>query len=218
MTYKQQRTMQKEATYTTTNTYDTLNTLSKKTQNVWLVFHGIGYLSRFFISYFSTLSAEENYIICPQAPSKYYKDASYRRVGASWLTKENTTIDIDNVLNYTDAIIEGEQLPKDINLIVLGYSQGVSIASRWLAKRKHECQKLILISGVFPKELSNEDFTHLPNLKVSHSVGNNDPIFEKANVKKQEDRMLKIFPQLKYINHNGGHQMDINLLSEYLKF
>ncbi len=208
--------MQKTASYTSSNTYDTLNTLTKKTQNVWLVFHGIGYLSRFFIPYFSSLNAEENYIICPQAPSKYYKDANYRRVGASWLTKENTKVDTENVLNYIDSVIKAEELPENINLIVLGYSQGVSIACRWLAKRKHTCQKLILISGVFPIELNSDDFSHLPDLKISHTVGDNDPLFEKVNVKKQEDRMLNIFPQLKFINHNGGHQMDINLLPDYI--
>lgn len=208
--------MQKTATYHSSNTYDTLNTLNKNTQNVWLVFHGIGYLSRFFVPYFSSLNAEENYIICPQAPSKYYKDANYRRVGASWLTKENTEIDIENVLNYIDSIIEAEQLPENVNLIVLGYSQGVSIASRWLAKRKNMCQKLVLISGVFPKELTEDDFKHLPNLKISHTVGDNDPIFEKANVEKQEQRMLGIFPQIKFINHNGGHQMDVKLVADYL--
>ena len=210
--------MLKAVIYSSKNTYDTLNTLTPNTKNIWLVFHGIGYLSRYFISNFSSLNVEENYVICPQAPSKYYKDTNYRRVGASWLTKENTLIDTENVLNYIDAIIESEQLPEHINFIVLGYSQGVSIASRWLAKRKRNCQKLVLISGVFPKELTGEDFNHLPNLKVSHTVGANDPIFEKVNVKKQEDRMKTIFSQIKYINHDGGHQMDSNLLKDYLEF
>ena len=113
-------------------------------------------------------------------------------------------------------MIKCEKLPENVNLIVLGYSQGVSIASRWLAKRKHICQKLILISGVFPKELNSEDFSHLPDLKISHTVGNNDPLFEKINVTKQEVRILNIFPQLKFINHNGGHKMDINLLPDYV--
>ncbi len=208
--------MQKTTEYTSTNTYDTLNTLNESTKNVWLVFHGIGYLSRFFTSYFTTLNAEENYIICPQAPAKYYKDANYRRVGASWLTKENTSIDTENVLNYIDSVLKTENLPDNINLIVLGYSQGVSIASRWIAKRKQVCKKLILISGVFPVELTAKDFSHLPNLKVSHTVGTNDPIFEKVNVKKQEDRMLTIFPKIQYINHNGGHKMDVKLLEDNL--
>ena len=209
--------MTKTISYTSSNSYDTLNSLTKNTKNVWVVFHGIGYLSRFFITYFSKLNPYENYIICPQAPSKYYKDSDYRRVGASWLTKENTFIDTENVLNYADAILQNEQIPENLNLIVLGYSQGVSIASRWIAKRKLECQKLILISGVFPKELNANDFNHLPNLKVSHTVGSNDPIFEKKNVKKQEDRLLTIFPQIKYLNHDGGHFLDSSLLNEYIK-
>ena len=208
--------MTKTVSYSSSNTYNTLNSLSPNTKNIWLVFHGIGYLSRYFITYFSSLNSEENYIICPQAPSKYYKGDNYKRVGASWLTKENTVLETENVLNYIDAVIENEEIPKNINLIVLGYSQGVSIASRWVAKRQQLCEKLILISGVFPNELSSNDFTHLPHLKVSHTVGSNDPLFEKENVKKQEDRMQTIFPQIKYINHNGGHQMDFNLLKAYL--
>ena len=209
--------MNKTVTYTSSNTYDTMNSLTSSTKNVWVVFHGIGYLSRFFISYFSSLNPEENYIICPQAPSKYYKDPEYRRVGSSWLTKENTVKETENVLNYIDAIIEKEQIPEHLNLIALGYSQGVSIASRWITKRIKKCEKLILISGVFPKELNSENFNHLPNLKVIHTVGSNDPLFEKKNVKKQEDRLLDVFPQIKYINHEGGHQLDNSLLIDYLK-
>ena len=63
---------EKQNTYTTTNTYTTLNNIGPKTKNVWIVFHGIGYLSRYFINYFNTLNPNENYIIAPQAPSKYY--------------------------------------------------------------------------------------------------------------------------------------------------
>ena len=39
---------QKEAAYTSTNTYRTLNNLTEKTKNVWMVFHGMGYLSKYF--------------------------------------------------------------------------------------------------------------------------------------------------------------------------
>ena len=63
---------EKEITYTTRNSYSTLNTLTEHTKTVWLVFHGMGYLSRYFLRYFKTLNTRENYIIAPQAPSKYY--------------------------------------------------------------------------------------------------------------------------------------------------
>ena len=132
-------TEERLVSYQTTNSYSTLNSLHKETDNVWIVFHGIGYLSRYFIRLFQHLDPKTNYVIAPQAPSKYYKGESYKKVGSSWLTKENTAIDKENVLNYIDAVIEKENLPSNKNLIVLGYSQGVSIASRWVTSRKIKC-------------------------------------------------------------------------------
>lgn len=215
--YKKVKHLEKSIEYQNTNTYETLNNYSNTTKNVWLVFHGIGYLSRFFIRHFSQLPADENYIICPQAPSKYYKDSNYKRVGASWLTRENTATETQNVLNYIDALIENENVDfNNVNFIVLGYSQGVSIASRWLALRKQLCNKLIMISGVFPKELSENNFTHIPNLKIVHSVGLNDEIFDPKNVKLQEDRIQTYFPKTKFINHEGGHILEAKLLEYYL--
>jgi len=209
--------LEKSIQYTTTNTYNTLNKYTTKTKNVWLVFHGIGYLGRFFIRHFNELNKDENYIICPQAPSKYYKNGQYKHVGASWLTKENTLIETENILNYIDSIIENEQIDFDtINFMVLGYSQGVSIATRWIAKRKHICNRLIMISGVFPKELLATDFEHLPNLKTIHTVGLKDELFDPKNVKKQEEHLQQYFPNIKFINHNGGHILDANLLNSYL--
>ena len=100
---------EKQVTYQTTNSYTTLNTLTDKTKNVWIVFHGIGYLSKYFLKYFDELPSEENYIIAPQAPSKYYLNDQYRHVGASWLTKENTANETQNVLNYLDTVFSSEK-------------------------------------------------------------------------------------------------------------
>ncbi len=209
--------MEKSVNYNSTTTYDTLNKYTPATKNVWLVFHGIGYLSRFFIRHFNQLNADDNYIICPQAPSKYYKDSLYKRVGASWLTKENTAIEIENVLNYVDAVIAKEVIDFDsVNFIVFGYSQGVSIATRWLSNRKRFCNRLVMVSGVFPKELVATNFSHLPNLITYHTVGKNDEIFDPVNVKKQENRLIEYFPKIKIINHEGGHILDNSLFKKYV--
>ncbi|WP_228027901.1 alpha/beta hydrolase [Costertonia aggregata] len=104
---------------------------------------------------------EENYIIAPQAPSKYYLKNDYKHVGASWLTKENTVLETKNVVSYLDAVLRSENIPDNINLIVFGFSQGVSIAMRWVAKRQLKCSKLILYAGVIPNELSPKNFDFL---------------------------------------------------------
>ena len=146
--------MEKEVSYNTKNSYSTLNTFSSKTKNVWFVCHGISFLSRYFLKYFNDLNPIENYIIAPQAQSKYYFGYKYKHVGASWLTRENTQKEIDNLMKYLDAVFESEKLPDHVNLIALGFSQGVSVVMRYMAKRKLNCSQLVLLSGMIPKELT----------------------------------------------------------------
>ncbi len=173
--------IEKQVLYSSTNTYNTLNEITEKTKNVWIVFHGLGYLSKYFINYFSELNAEENYIIAPQAPSKYYQDKAFKHVGASWLTRENTVLETENILNYVDAVFEKEISIKPLNLIVMGYSQGVSIATRWVASRKIQCDKLILHSGGIPIELKPTDFEFLNlSTEVIYIYGNKDPYITEA--------------------------------------
>lgn len=153
--------IEKKVSYQTSNSYSTLNESTSKTKNIWVVFHGIGYLSRYFLKYFKNLDPDENYIIAPQAPSKYYLADQYRHVGASWLTRENTEPEIENLLRYLEELSKLEHLKDAPNLILMGYSQGVSVVSRWVARKKIHCSKLILHSGALPKELKPADFEFL---------------------------------------------------------
>lgn len=201
---------EKDVTYTSKNTYSTLNILTKNTKNVWIVFHGLGYLSKYFINYFSELNPEENYIIAPQAPSKYYQDRKFKHVGASWLTRENTVLETQNVLNYVDAVFEKEVSDTPKNLIVLGYSQGVSIAARWVAQRKIQCDKLILHSGGIPKELKPEDFEFLnPSTEVVYLYGNKDQYITEALKTDEQLKCSQLFKdRLKTEVFDGIHEVN----------
>ncbi|NQY07233.1 MAG: esterase, partial [Flavobacteriaceae bacterium] len=160
------KSTEKEVQYTITNTYSTLNKLTDKTKNVWFVCHGLGYLSRYFIKYFELLNAEENYIIAPQASAKQYLHGKFTHVGAGWLTKENTQLDMHNVMANFDAILATENIPTDLNFIVMGFSQGVSVATRWLAKRQIPCKQLILYAGKVPREFTPKDFDHVERVQL----------------------------------------------------
>jgi predicted esterase len=151
---------EKEIRYNTSNSYSTLNQLTEQTKTVWFVCHGMGYLSRYFLKYFKGLNADENYIIAPQAPSKYYIQPKMH-VGANWLTLDETAAGMKNILNYFDAVFEAEHITESKNLIVFGYSQGVSVAMRYMAKREIQCSQLVIHSGGIPKELTVEDFEYL---------------------------------------------------------
>lgn len=203
-------TVEKQVSYTTTNTYVTLNSLNSKTTNVWLVFHGMGHLSRYFLNYFSHINPEENFIIAPQAPAKYYQGEKFQYVGASWLTRENTAEDTKNVLNYIDAVFKAEK-PKEItNFIVFGYSQGVSVATRWLASRKINCDHLVLHSGGIPVELSKEDFSYMKKAtKVSLLYGDNDPYITDVRKIAEKSKGVELFEnRLETIEFKGVHEVN----------
>ncbi len=204
---------EKEISYQITNTYSTLNTLTNKTKYIWLVCHGMGYLSRYFLKYFRHLNAEENYIIAPQASSKYYLHSEFKHVGASWLTKENTLAETENVLYYLDAVLEAENIPKDKKLIVFGYSQGVSIATRYVVRRKLQCSQLVIHSGGIPKELITENLKFL-KAKVSLIYGTNDAYLNKERIAIEIKKATELFGEnVNIITFDGVHEVNMALIN-----
>ncbi len=212
-------TTEKQVSYQNTNTYETLNQLTDATKNIWIVLHGIGYLSRYFLKYFDELDTAENYIIAPQAPSKYYLKNQYKYVGASWLTKENTLLETQNVLRYLDVVFANENLPADKKLIVFGFSQGVSIATRWVASRKIKCDRLVLYAGGLPKELQAENFKFLANskTKIDIIVGDQDQYLTSAVLKSQSIRIESLFHgKAEQTIFKGGHEVKREVLKKIL--
>ncbi|MBT8375767.1 MAG: esterase [Bacteroidia bacterium] len=204
---------EKEISYKSSNSYSTLNALTSKTKNVWFVCHGMGYLSRFFLKYFKKLDTITNYIIAPQAPSKYYIQPKMH-VGANWLTKDNTVKDMTNILNYFDAIFEAEKIPKDTNLIVLGYSQGVSVALRYLAHHQLQCNQLIIHSGGIPKELISSNFNYL-NATVTLTYGKKDEYLDETRIEYEISRAKELFGnRLSIIPFEGKHEVNTKLINQ----
>ncbi len=214
------KAFEKQVSYSALNTYDTLNSLSGTTKNVWFVLHGLGYLSRYFLKYFNQLSPEENYIIAPQAPSKYYLGSQFKHVGASWLTKENTAMEIENVLNYLDAVYKSENIPDRCKLVVFGFSQGVSIAARWVAKSRISCNQLVFYAGGMPNELEKADFEfiHTSSCKVTVIVGKEDEFISAERLEKETERIEELFQgKAKQIVFDGGHEIKKEFIHQLLK-
>ena len=205
---------EKEISYNSTNSYSTLNNLTETTKNVWFVCHGMGYLSRYFLKYFKDLNPDENYIIAPQAQGKYYIPPAYKHVGASWLTKENTLKETENVMRYFDSVLEAEHIPNDKNIIVLGYSQGVSVAMRYIAKRQLQCEQLILMSGGIPKELVTDDFKFLKASKVTMIYGTQDEYLNDERMQNESKRVAELFEDnVTILPFDGKHVVNVELIN-----
>jgi predicted esterase len=205
---------EKEISYTITNSYSTLNELTSSTKNVWFVCHGMGYLSKFFMKYFKGLDPVENYIIAPQAQSKYYITPKFKHVGASWLTRENTEKETENIMSYFDSIFEVENISEEKNLIVLGYSQGVSVAMRYIAKRQIQCSQLILHSGGIPKELKKEAFEFYSG-KTKLIYGTNDEYLNDERMTLELEKAKNLFGNtLEIIPFEGVHEVNTEIINQ----
>ncbi len=202
--------------YQTQKTYSTLNTISEDTEYIWFVCHGIGYLSRYFITYFSVLNAKRHFIIAPQAPSKYYQDKSYKHIGASWLTREETQMEMQNNIAYFNEIYTKEIQPhQQKKLIILGYSQGVSVAMRWIAQSKIDCDALIIHSGGIPEELESADFEGL-HLKPYLVYGKSDPYIDTERAEQEHQKAINLFDdRLKIITFEGVHEVSKEVILQF---
>ena len=208
---------EKEIRFTAKNSYSTLNQLTNETENIWFVCHGMGYLSRYFLKYFKDLDPIKNYIVAPQAPSKYYQQPKMH-VGANWLTRDNTIMGMETIINYFDAVFKAESLDQAPNLVILGYSQGVSVAMRYLAKRQIECQHLILHSGGIPKELKASDFDYMNDkTKVSLVYGTEDEYLNEDRMTEELSRAKELFDQkLSVEPFEGRHVVNVSFIKNLL--
>lgn len=205
---------EKQVFYQAQNTYSTLYKLTDQTEYVWFVCHGLGYLSRYFISYFNCLDKTANYIIAPQAPSKYYQSDDFKYIGASWLTRENTMDEAKNILAYFDAVSEEEAIPADKKRILFGFSQGVSVSLRWMAARQINCDILVIYAGGIPEELTPGDFSFINKTKVKMIYGKEDPYINEKSLQKQLDRAENLFgkERIEVIPFDGKHEVKSSLI------
>ena len=205
---------EKEISYNATNSYSTLNVLTEKTKYVWFVCHGMGYLSRYFLKYFKGLNPDDHYIIAPQSPSKYYIPPNFKHVGASWLTRENTVMETNNIMRYFDAVLESEAIAINNKLIVLGYSQGVSVALRYVAKKQLQCAHVIVHSGGIPVELKKTDFDYFQG-KTTLIYGDKDEYLTPERVVDETRKAKMLFgDHLEIIEFEGVHEVNVKFLND----
>ncbi len=192
--------------------YYKLNTLSKQTKNIWIVFHGYGQLAEYFIKHFENLDAEENFIIAPEGLSRFYVDGLAGRVGASWMTKEDREEEIKDQSNYINAVLEDAGVDTSnaaCQLIVLGFSQGTATAVRWLANNGVRPSQLVIWAGSFPHDVDAIEKSDIfKNLPVHFVYGDEDQFLKDVNIEEKTAEFEKMGMKLSVWPFEGKHVMD----------
>ena len=117
----------------------------------WVVLHGYGQLAEFFVRKFGAIASEHRMIIAPEGLSRFYTQGFSGRVGASWMTREMRSEEIEDYLAYLDRVYD--EIPPEAQVYLLGFSQGAATAARWFYSGRRKLKGLVLWCGVFPPDL-----------------------------------------------------------------
>jgi predicted esterase len=188
----------------------------KNPKTVWFVLHGYGQLSRYFIRHFETVADEETLVVAPEAPSRFYLEGKYERVGASWMTKHERETEIRDLESYLNSLFDQIKTETGADRFVfLGFSQGVAVLCRWLKQRSEPIEKLILWAGGVPHDMSADELRNLMNRGKSYIVyGTEDPYLSESPVEMMHDMIRKTELPVNVLTFEGAHTLDAGLLQK----
>lgn len=138
--------------------YFTMGDGSRGVAEVWFVCHGYGQLAGRFLDKLGVLDDGTRVLVAPEGLSRFYLSESpaERRVGASWMTREDRLAEIDDYVRYLDAVYDDVFRSLDrarVTVHALGFSQGTATVSRWTALGRSTIDRVILWGGDFPPDL-----------------------------------------------------------------
>lgn len=205
---------------TRTARYHTLGDTASP-REVWFVLHGHRQLSAYFIRHFAPLDDGTRLIVAPEALNRFYLErtswqgAGQARVGATWMTREDRLTDIEDYVGYLDALYLRTLEPAGVaaaRIVVLGFSQGVATACRWLCRGKARAHRLILWAGPLPPEMDAGPPESFRNLDIVRVLGRNDDMATPEAVAAEDARAAARGITAPITWFDGGHELDADLL------
>lgn len=191
-----------------------LGTLSAATRHLWIVCHGYGQLARYFIRHFEVLEDATTVIIAPEGLNKFYLQGFSGRVGATWMTKEERLHEIEDYTQYLNLVYEQAlQEAPNIQLHVLGFSQGAATVCRWLAQAKWPVAELVLWAGVFPEDMEMATAREvLSQTRLTYVYGLQDEFITDEKLQQQLSWVRQAGLEPEIITFAGKHEINAQVL------
>lgn len=202
--------------------YYTAGILSARTRQVWVVIHGYGQLAQYFLKKFEPLTEKEVFIIAPEGLSRFYLSElthtgrADNRVGATWMTRENRLMDIDNYIQYLDTIYNEELKGASVPVTLLGFSQGCATVCRWALDGHPKFNRLILWAGLFPPDMDFKKGHDVFADKETYMViGEQDPFLSTERMAEFDALTAKLDVLPKKLTFPGKHELNLELLKKF---
>ncbi len=184
----------------------TLGALNESTKTIWIVLHGYAQLAKEFIQSFDKINDGKNYIIAPEALNHFYAKGFSGKPASTWMTSEDRENEIRDYIAYLDNLYLHLNLQhSSANIVVLGFSQGVATASRWIHSTNNKVHHFVIYAGEIGRELLSPFSEKLASIPLTYVTGLNDPLISR-------EAHLQIYDLMKTFNASiiefeGGHEV-----------
>jgi predicted esterase len=191
-------------------------------RDVWVILHGYGQLAADFLRAAGALAGPGRLVVAPEALSRFYAKApeggshTDAGVGASWMTREDRDHEIDDYVGYLDALLSRVMAPQDPapGVHVLGFSQGVATAARWVAAGEVRPATLVLWGSLPPADLDEAGRRRFVGLDLRLVHGTNDRLVTPDALEATVSRLRLEGARVTIRTFEGGHRLDHGVLAE----
>jgi predicted esterase len=193
---------------------------SAETTTVWIGLHGYAQLAEPFLGALAPLGGDNRVVVAPEALSRFYLDEPAKRhgpdspIGASWMTREDRLHEIEDYVRYLDEVgATVGRVAVNAKINVLGFSQGVATACRWVAMGHTRVNKLVLWGGALAADLpTNSPDGVFHGASVVLVAGQKDTIVPVTFMQKEQKALEKLGVKAELMEHAGGHALNTEAL------
>lgn len=184
---------------------------------VWFVLHGYSMLAASFLRWFEPAARPGRLLVAPEGLSRaYFEERGARRVGASWMTKEDREAEIEDYLGYLETlavrVLAG--VPGAPRVEVHGFSQGTATACRWIALGRQAASRLMLWAGLVPPDLPlDRHGGALRRAGLTLAIGNRDKYLSPEDFDRELARLAAAGLVPTVHRFEGGHRVDASTLA-----
>ena len=198
----------------------TLGAIEPDRHDVWIACHGYAQLAGKFIRHLAPLEGPTRLIVAPEALNRFYVDPMVgahgpdAKVGATWMTREDRLREIDDYVAYLDALhatIFDRIDRQATTLRVLGFSQGIATAVRWVVKGSATPDHLILWGGTLPPEIDADAVALFRVPRLSIVLGDRDEQAARS-FDADQPRLARLGLRVERIRYDGAHHLDAETL------
>ena len=185
-------------------------------EEVWFVLHGYSMLASVFLKWFEPAVRPGRLLVAPEALSRsYFDEGGGRRVGASWMTREDREVEIEDYVRYLDLLADQvlAAVPGSPRTQIHAFSQGTATACRWVSFGRIRAERLMLWSGGVPPDLPLDRYgPALTRSGLALAIGTRDKFITTADLDREQVRLAAAGLTPAVHRFDGGHRVDTTLL------